>query len=85
VVKSTGAGPFITAAGLVISVRRSVYYGADCDIPVRSVDLSRCPLFVAFQSASIETPCKTSLIERSTQPLVKTPAVAGPLFHAFAQ
>jgi hypothetical protein len=40
VIRSTGAGLFITAAGRVISGRRSVYYGADCFIPVRPVDVS---------------------------------------------
>jgi hypothetical protein len=62
VIRSTGAGLFITAAGLVIAVRRSVYYGAVCFIPVRSVDVSRCPLFIAFRSAPIEMPCKSSII-----------------------
>jgi len=40
VIRSTGAGLFITAAGHVISGSRSVYYGADCFIPVRSVPVS---------------------------------------------
>ena len=62
VIRSTGAGLFITAAGHAISVRRSVYYGADCFIPVRSVDVSRCPLSVAFRSAPIETRRKSSVI-----------------------
>src|SRR5947209_12285443 len=44
VIRSTGAGLFITAGGHVISGRRSVYYGAHCFIPVRPVNVSRCPL-----------------------------------------
>jgi hypothetical protein len=38
-IRSTGAGHFITAAGHTNSVRRSVYHGADCFIPVCSVDV----------------------------------------------
>jgi hypothetical protein len=37
VIRSTGAGLFIPATGHVISRRRSVYYGADCFIPVSPV------------------------------------------------
>jgi hypothetical protein len=74
VIRSTGAGLFITAAGHVISGRRSVYYGADCFIPGRSVDGSRCPLSIAFRSTPVEAPCKSSVIQRSAHPAVKRPA-----------
>ena len=77
VIRSTGAGLFITAARHAISVRRSARYGADCFIPVRSVDVSRSPLSIAFRSAPIETAPKSSVIQRSVQPAVKRPAVAG--------
>jgi hypothetical protein len=76
VIRSTGASFFITAAGLAISVRRSVYYGADCFIPVRSVDVSQYPLFIAFRSAPSEMSCKSSVIQRSAQPVVKMSAMA---------
>jgi hypothetical protein len=38
VIRSTGAGLFIAPAGHVISMRRSVYYGADSFISDRPVD-----------------------------------------------
>jgi hypothetical protein len=41
VIVSSGPGLFIIASGIVISVRPSVYHGADCFIPVRAVDVSR--------------------------------------------
>src|SRR5262245_49454621 len=34
--------------------------GADCFIPVRSVDVSRCPLFIAFRSAPSKRPANHS-------------------------
>ena len=76
VIRSTGAGLFITAAGHAISARRSVYHGADYFILVRSVDVSPCPLSISFRSAPIETPRKSSVIQRNAQPAVKRPAVA---------
>src|SRR5262249_34161380 len=36
---------------------------------------------IALRSAPIEMPCNSSVIQRSAQPVVKMPAVAGPLFH----
>jgi hypothetical protein len=47
VIKSTRADLYITTVGHVISGRRSVYYGADCFIPVRPVNESRRLLSIA--------------------------------------
>jgi len=40
VIRSTGAGLFITTASHALSARRSVYHRADCFIPVGAVDVS---------------------------------------------
>jgi hypothetical protein len=55
---STSAGLFITAAGHVISGRQSVYFGADCFIPVRSVDVSERALcwLLPFDSRQLKRP-----------------------------
>jgi hypothetical protein len=48
VIRSTGAALFVTAAGRINSVCRSVYYGIDRFIPLRSVDESGWPLAIVF-------------------------------------
>src|SRR6516162_2485468 len=77
---ATGAGLLITTAGHAISVRRSVYYGADCFLPVRSLMDHSVRCLYSFRSAPIETPRKLSVIQRTAKPAVKRPAVAGPSF-----
>jgi hypothetical protein len=54
VIRSTGSVHFITAAGHVISLRRSVYCCADCFFPVRPVSVLPCPPSIAFRSAPVK-------------------------------
>src|SRR5690348_2627370 len=74
VIRSTGASRFITAAGHVISGRRSVYCGADCFISAgRSVYHGVGDLLWISRWRLAETCCKTLVIERLAQPDGKRP------------
>jgi len=82
VIRSTGASLFITAAGHVISGRRSVYCGADCFISAgRSVYHGVGDLLWISRWRLAETCCKTLVIERLAQPDGKRPGAADPLFQ----
>jgi hypothetical protein len=67
VIRSTGAGRFIAPAGRVISVRRSVYYGADCFISDRPVDYRGIRCLLPFDPHRSNAPQITRhLRKRST-------------------
>src|SRR5262249_46237558 len=83
--RSTGASRFITAAGHVISGRRSDYYGADCFISAgRPIYHSVGDLLRISRWHPAETCCKTLVNKRLAQPDSKRPGAATPLFQELA-
>ena len=80
--RSTGASLVITAAGHVISGRRSVCYGADCFISAgRSVYHGVGDVLRISRWHPAETCGKTLVIRRLAQPDGKRPGAADPLFQ----
>jgi hypothetical protein len=54
-------------------------YGGNCFSPVRSVDVSRCSLFIAFRSAPIEMPANSPSFNEALNLRPRWSAVAVPI------